>query len=305
VVKIKLVLSEIGQQTWALHRPLLPTKLTFPTFRLPKEQVPAARWNSPHLILINAQCASWTKEFLMFGQRILKSTIIALGVIGALAAADCAIAKTSRSNASQASLFQNFFFKFANNPEPEQRITYYAGFSFLAPQGENWIEGPRQPEPDPANYGLVQRMVFAKLLPQDEQRGPHSVLANVHTIRLTAQNRSVDPKEFMSYRMRLTLGGDKVSKNIKVVSQKAELTEMSGFQCFRYDSILENYGVIGLRGIPFKIDNHLIECMAPSREFVVRMQYGQMRPPNAEVIDIRHEGEEFLKSLRFASGPQG
>lgn len=241
----------------------------------------------------------------MLGLRIVKSTIIMLGAIGALTIVDSAIAKTARSNAGQASLFQNFFFKFANNPQPEQRITFYAGFSFSAPQGENWIEGPRQPEPDPANYGLVQRMVFTKLLPQDEQRGPHSVLANVHTIRLTAQNRSVDPKELMGYRLRLTLGGDKVTKNIKVVSQKAELTEVSSNQCFRYDSVLENYGVIGFRGIPFKIDNHLIECMAPSREFVVRMQYGQMIPPNVEPIDISREGEEFLKSLRFESGPQG
>ncbi len=97
------------------------------------------------------------------------------------------------------------------------------------------------------------------------------------------------------------MGSDKVLKNMKVRSQKGELIELSGYQCFRYDAEFENYGVIGFRGIPFKINNHMMECMAPSREFVVRMQYGQMLPPDVEPS----EGEEFLKSLRFTSGPQG
>jgi hypothetical protein len=234
-----------------------------------------------------------------------KPLTVVLGAIIALTLCGHENASASKTNASQAPLYQSTFFKYANNPEANQRITYYSGFSFLAPQGENWIEGPRQPEPDPLNYGLVHRMVFTKLLPQDEQRGPHSVLANVHTIRLTRQNQSIDPREFMAYRMRLVMGSDKVLKNIKISSQKGELIELSGYQCFRYDAVYENYGVIGFRGIPFKINNHMTECMAPSREFVVRMQYGQMVPPNVEPIDISREGEEFLKNLRFTSGTQG
>lgn len=231
--------------------------------------------------------------------------IAVLGVIVALAVCGHGNAYAAKSNASQAPLYQTTFFKYTNNPEPEQRITYFAGFSFLPPQGENWIEGPRQPEPDPSNYGIVHRIMFTKLLPQDEQRGPHSVLANVHTIRVTRQNQAIDPKEFLRYRMRLTMGSDKILKNMKVLAQKGDLIEISGYQCFRYDTEFENYGVTGFRGIPFRIKNHLIECMAPSREFMVRMQYGQMVPSDVEPIDITREGEEFLKSLRFTSSPQG
>jgi hypothetical protein len=197
------------------------------------------------------------------------------------------------------------FVKYANNPEPEGRITFLSGFSFLPPQGENWIEGPRKPEPDPNNFGLVHRLAFAKLLPQNEERGPHTVLANIFTMRVTRQNKELEPKEFMRFRMRVTLASDRVVKNSKVVSQKADLDETLGYHCFRYDAEFENLGVVGFRGVPFKIDNHLIECIAPSRDFVVRMQYGQMTPPEVEAIDITREGEGFLKTLQFTSGPQG
>jgi hypothetical protein len=55
-----------------------------------------------------------------------------------------------------------------------------------------------------------------------------------------------------------SVAGDKVAKNMKVVSQKGELTEISGYQCFRYDLTMENYGVIGFRVARFKIDSHLM-----------------------------------------------
>lgn len=227
--------------------------------------------------------------------------VIALGVVGACNRNDTTNASQSAENQAL-TLYESMFFKYANNPGPEERITFLSGFSFLAPQGENWIEGPRKPEPDPSNYGLVHRLVFAKLLPQDEERGPHTVLANIFTMRLSLQSKASDPQEFMRYRMRLVMGADKVVKNSKVVSQKAELDETLGYQCFRYDAVFENYGVVGFRGVPFKVDNHLMECIAPSREFLVRMQYGQMTSPNTEPVDITREGEAFLKSLQFTTG---
>jgi hypothetical protein len=252
-----------------------------------------------------AASASTSKLACRTGHQWIEKLIVALGAIVALTVSSPDSATAAQSNSSQAPLYQKMMFKYANNPQAEQRIAYYPGFSFAPPQGENWIEGPRQPEPDASNYGLVHRMVFTKLVPQDEQRGPHSILANVHTMRVARQNQAVEPKELMNYRMRLTMAGDKVAKNMKIVSQRGQLTDISGYQCFRYDLTMENYGVLGFRGIPFKIDNHLIECIAPSRELVVRMQYGQMVPPNVEPIDITREGEEFLKSLQFTLGPQG
>ncbi len=212
----------------------------------------------------------------------------------------------SEFGASQAlTQYKTLYFKFANNPEADVRIKFLSGFSFVAPQGENWIEGPRKPEPDPSNYGLVNRLAFVKLLPQDEERGPHTIIANVYTMRIARQNLTVDPQEFIRFRMRSTLAADKLVKNFKVISQKAELDQTLGFQCFRYDAVFENYGVVGFRGLPFKIDNHLMECVAPSREFVVRLAYGQMTPPDMQPIDIAREGEGFFKSLQFTSGPQG
>jgi hypothetical protein len=243
---------------------------------------------------------------MFFGNR-RSCCLFAVAALGLLSACDDREnATVSQGDVSQAlALYENMFIKYANNPEPEQRITFPSGFSFVPPQAENWIEGPRKPEPDLANYGLVHRLGFAKLLPQDEERGPHTALANVFTMRVTRQNKSVDPQEFMRFRMRTTVASDKVVKNSKIVSQKAELNDTLGYQCFRYDAVFENLGVAGFQGVPFKVDYHVMECIAPSREFVVRLQYGQMTPPDVEPIDITREGEVFLKSLRFSSGPQG
>ncbi len=216
-----------------------------------------------------------------------------------------ATAHLTRTRTQALIQYETSYFKYANNPEPENRITFLSGFTFVPPQGENWIEGPRKPEPDPNNYGLVHRLAFIKLVPQDEERGPQTVLASVFTMRITRQNKTADPQDFMRFRMRTTMTADKVVKNTKVVSQKGELDKTLGYQCFRYDAVIENYGVVGFRGQPFKVDNHLIECMAPSREIMVRLQYGQMVPPGVELIDITREGEGFFKSLQFTSGPQG
>ncbi len=239
-----------------------------------------------------------------------KFVVPMLGALIALGLGACGrneSTNASQSEASQAvAQYESMSFKYANNPEPDSRITFLSGFTFVPPQGENWIEGPRKPEPDSNNYGLVHRLAFAKILPQDQERGPHTVLANVFTMRVMRQNKTADPQDFMRFRMKATIAADKVVKNSKMIAQKGELDETLGYQCFRYDAVFENYGVVGFRGVPFKVDNHIMECMAPSREFVVSLQYGQMVPPDVEPIDITREGEGFFKSLQFtSSGPQG
>lgn len=243
---------------------------------------------------------------MFFGRRqsVGLFAVLALGLLTACNENENIAA--SQAEASEAlALYEDMFAKYANNPKPQERITFLSGFSFVPPQGENWIQGPRKPEPDPSNYGLIHRLAFAKLLPQDEERGPHTVLSNIFTMRITRQNMTVDPQEFMRFRMRNTLAADKVVRNSTVVSQKAELDDTLGYRCFRYDAVFENLGVVGFRGVPFKVDHHLMECIAPSHEFIVRMQYGQMTPPDVKPIDITREGEEFLKSLQFNSGPPG
>lgn len=242
---------------------------------------------------------------MFFGHRRCWSVFAAVALALLAACDDKETIAAAQADASQAlALYESMFVKYANNPEPHGRITFLSGFSFSPPQGDNWIEGPRKPEPDPSNYGLVHRLAFSKLLPQEEERGPHTVLANVFTMRVERQNKVLDPQEFMRFRMRITMAADKVVKNSKVTSQRAELDETLGYQCFRYDAVFENLGVAGFRDVPFKIDYHLMECMAPSRELVVRMLYGQMTPPGVEPVDIKREGEEFLKSLQFSPGPQ-
>jgi hypothetical protein len=233
-----------------------------------------------------------------------------LGAVATLAlVSGCSQDDGSGSAQSQASqtlaLYENGFFKYASNPNPNNRITFLAGFSFVPPQGENWIEGPRKPDPDPNNYGLVHRLAFLKLLPQDESRGPHTIVANVFTMRVEPQNRTVNPHEFIRFRLRMSMASDKVMKNVKVLSQQGDVDKTLGYECFRYEMAFENYGVVGFRGLPFKVENHIMECMAPSGEFLVRLQYGEMVPPDLQAVGVIREGDGFFKSLQFDSSPQG
>jgi hypothetical protein len=80
--------------------------------------------------------------------------------------------------------YEAFAFKYANNPGPGERITYLSGFSLMSPQGESWIEGPREPTPDSKYHGMAHRLRFLKLFPQQEGAAPHAGGADVFTMFL-------------------------------------------------------------------------------------------------------------------------
>jgi hypothetical protein len=233
--------------------------------------------------------------------------VVALGLLGACDDNS----KVTAASATSESVHDNLFYKYANNPESEKRITFFAGFSFLPPQGEHWIEGPRQPEPDPNDFRPRPRIIFNKILPQNEKFAPHTVFAMVNTIRVHPQAKSsilADPRGYLEYVLKLTIETDKVNSSsgrTKVISQKGELMELVGRQCLRYDIIAEDRGVVGYRGTPLKLDYHSIQCLAPSGDFLVGMIYSQRTPPELEPVDITREGEDFLMSLRFSGAPLG
>lgn len=243
-----------------------------------------------------------------------RATISALGAVVALGL--LAACNGSDKNASgmvsaiNPKVHDALSFKYANNPGPE-RITYFPGFSFDAPQGEHWIEGPRQPEPEPNDFRPRPRMIFGKILPQDELRRPHTVVAFVRTMRIHPQatsSISVNPEEFLQYQLRLTIELDKVgsgSGRHKMISQQGKLIKLNGYNCARYDSVSEDHGVMGFRGLPFRTETHVIQCLAPSYTFSVIMTYSQRTPPDVKPVDITREGEKFLNSLRFSEIPTG
>ncbi len=119
-----------------------------------------------------------------------------LGMLGTSSAQQRTTDINSRLPAAQ---HNNVELKPANKLALNERIQL-PGFSILPPQGENWKEGPRLPEPNPASYDLQIRIGFIKELPQNPTFGPHTASPQVGTYflpRLDQRPSSTAVREFM------------------------------------------------------------------------------------------------------------
>ncbi len=189
------------------------------------------------------------------------------------------------------------------NRNPDERIEL-PGFSIAPPQGENWIEGPRYPEPDPDDFGPQIRLAFIKVMRQDPEYGPHSIFARVVTTFLAESDQRIaaaNVRDFMRFRMRLAMARDKVSAAPRYTlrSQKAELDQSIGYVCWKYDLILEDREVEKFPGTAFVIDRHSYECINRSFKLLATLLYSQLVHPDAKPEDVSREGNKFLRSLKF------
>ncbi len=199
----------------------------------------------------------------------------------------------------------NTALQFVGNTNSDGRIEL-PGFSVSPPRGEYWIEGPRLPEPDPNDHGVQSRLHFVRVLPQNSQFGPHTAFAHLSTAFLSEWDRrlaSANVRDFMRFRMKYMMASDKASAGPekKIISQHAQLDHSIGYTCFKYDVVLEDRGVKGFPDVPFVSDFHFYECIDPSLKLIVGLYYGQSVHLEAKPVDVRQEGEKFLKSLKFTS----
>lgn len=223
-----------------------------------------------------------------------------------LAACDKPYAPASATSALEFGvLHDSMSVKFADNPEKKERVRRF-GVSFVAPQGENWIELPRPPKPNVESYGVQTLARFSKILPQKSD-GPHTAIAEVsisYVPPFMQDAVSADPRGFIRFLMNETVKATKAATGrIKATSVEANLDDTIG-TCFRLDVLQEDRGVYGFANVPFALDLHGFQCVDPSSKFVAIISYSQRRPPNVVPIDLTREGEEFLKSLE-SSPPEG
>ncbi len=178
------------------------------------------------------------------------------------------------------------------------------GFSVSPPQGENWKEGPRLPEPNPASHDLQLRMRFTKELPQNATLGPHTASAQVGTIFLPQWKQrpsSTAVREFMQFRLKLAMALDKASENTRLISQHGQLDRSIGYTCAKYDAVMIQHGAEEFSKMMFVIDYHGYECVDPSLTMIVSMSYVQTVNSKAKLIDLSKEGGDFLRSLKFTT----
>jgi len=238
-------------------------------------------------------------------RRTLRVAIImAIFAAGVLVARDCdegAYAAASSPDPHDVSVF-----RFASNPEAEKRIVF-TEFSVLAPQGENWIEGPRLPEPPTKDFGIREIMKFSKLLPQDDRHGPHTALATVSVMRTTATTKAAirkDASAFLGFRMGIVAQSNDVGR-MKLVWRQGQLDTSLGYQCFRFDFLSEDRGVPLFKDVPFKMYGHDMECISPSSDFIVALHYSERVPPEEEPVGLFRDCEVFMRSLQFSPTLRG
>ncbi len=213
-------------------------------------------------------------------------------------------AKTSVQD-DTAKLHDTMTFKIAGNPNPAERIQF-PDFSIVAPQGERWIER-RLPEP-PSNYGgFLPRIMFVKVVQQTTD-APHSVIAQVSTLQILSAADKVsiitNPREYMKFMMDYEVQINKLTTDrLRVKSIEAKMDETLGI-CYRLDIEVEDRGVYGFPNTAFILDVHQYECANPDGRLIAKIEYSQRRPPEANAVDLSREGEDFLKSFKFAE-PQG
>ena len=237
--------------------------------------------------------------------RSLLGATIALGFLGACNRDEGKSAFQSTVKQAPA-LHDNMSFKFAGNPEKTERIKF-PEFSVVAPQGENWIEGPRRPEPISDYYDYQPRIQFFKIVPQTKF-GPQSILAQVSIAHIHPNERPIiaaNVRDYMWYRMNMQLESDRAfaSGRMRLRSESANLDETLG-ACFRLDAVAEDRGVFGYEDSIFLIHFHAYECVTPSLNYMVRIEYSQRVPPDVEPVDVTREGEDFLKTLTLGE-PEG
>ncbi len=197
----------------------------------------------------------------------------------------------------------NVELKLAIKPSLDERIQL-PGFSILPPQGENWKEGPRLPEPNPGSYDLQIRIRFIKELPQNPTFGPHTAFAEVGTYflpRLHQRPSSTAVREFMQFRLKLAMALNKASESTRVISQHGQLDHSIGYTCAKYAAVMKQRGVEEFSEMMFVIDYHGYECINPSSTMIVSMSYAQTFNSKAKPIDLSKEGGDFLRSLKFTT----
>jgi len=227
-----------------------------------------------------------------------RAIVLAMLVAAVLVARDGEETVSASSSLSESHVL---LFKFVNDPRTEARIIF-SGFSIMPPEGEGWIKGPRQPEPEAGDYGWQNRITFSRILPQNEEHGPHEAWARVSTVQIRPESKALilnDPRALFRYRIRAILDWNNMGR-MQLVSSKAKLDSPAGYQCFILELVAEDRGVPNFPRIPFRIFAHQLECVAPKAGFMVALVCSERVPPGEESIGLARECEGFLNSLQFA-----
>ena len=228
----------------------------------------------------------------------------ALSLLGCLAGCASHSEITAPSVQSAYELHSQAAAGLPGEPDPKDRLQF-PGFSVAPPQGAGWAETSAETIEDPWKTWIT----FWKMLPEPHpELGPHTVLAAVRSLpatpgirrQLTTENAR---RSFMAALMNRTLVGDQAAaitvEGLHVVYQKGLLDNALGYDCFSYDVGLEGEGALQDRSFSFVMDLHSYTCLDPALGQLVETMYSQLVPQGDVPLDLKQEGEDFLRSISF------
>ncbi len=163
------------------------------------------------------------------------------------------------------------------------------GYSIQPPPGQGWIRSGAVP-PRERVHALFYRQTFKE---------GHSIVAKVGgwVLEPPPEAGPGTPADRMTRFLDATdLVAD--TKRFKPVSVTSSADSSLGFECRRFDQIVNDRGVPGANGAAYPFENHGYVCAHPDfPHYLVSIDYSQRRPPGVEPYALEEAGEGFLKSL--------
>ena len=191
------------------------------------------------------------------------------------------------------------------NPDPKDRMQF-SGFSIAPPQGAGWAQTSADTGDDPWKTWII----FWKTLPEPHPEfGPHTAFAAVRSLSTTPEIRSQlssasARRGFMAAMMNQALMNDEAAaiavEGLRVFHQNALLDHTLGYDCFSYEVGVEGKGALEDKTFDFVMDLHSYICLDPALGQLVETMYSQLVPQGDSPVDLKREGEDFLRSISFS-----
>jgi hypothetical protein len=175
----------------------------------------------------------------------------------------------------------------------------FAGVSFLAPRGEDWIALPLACSEPPVAQHYAS---FGKAKPEgpgSTSRATHTVAAQVMALDV-GDRKFRDTTEFKRYWDARAQVGVQTSPRHRLMASAVTIDGTLGSMCVKYRLEIEDTGAPAFPGSVLTLDVTGYRCLHPlSPRYAVDIAYSQRYPKGELPVAMENEVDPFLKSLRM------
>jgi hypothetical protein len=161
----------------------------------------------------------------------------------------------------------------------------FSDYSVLAPEGQGWFELLRD----------ERRVIFGKRVVSPT----HAMIATA-TAELHGQKFD-GPEAFRAYLAMNPL--DAREKRNVVLEHDVQLDASVGASCARIYTLAEDRDAVHARGAALLLETFGVSCLHPEKPAtIIHVSYSERGLASEASVELRHEGEQFVRSLTFVGG---